>query len=229
MKIAFISGTSILKSSIFDDWDVEEMVTSYGPVRFRRKGDFMILNRHGREGVTPPHAINHRANIRAVADLGFADIISLNSVGSLQEDLPPGTCVSCSDYFCLHPATFNDEVGVYEAPSVANNLIATICEGADFPIQTGKTYVQMVGPRFETPAEIRVVRHWGDVIGMNMASEADLSRELGLRYNSLCMIDNYANGLGGTAISGDEFRAHVAGNQRKVDSLFQHLLALFGP
>lgn len=228
MKIAFISGTSILKSGLFEDWEQGETATAYGSVGFRKKGAFMILNRHGRDGLTPPHAINHRANIKAIADLGFTDVVSLNSVGSLQENMGPGTFVSCSDYFCLHPATFSDEIGNYEAPFVTNNLIPAIREAVDVPIETGKTYVQMIGPRFETPAEIRVIRHWGDVVGMNMASEADLSREIGLRYNSLCMIDNFANGLGGAAISGDRFRALVAENQQKVDVLFERLFDLFG-
>lgn len=227
MKTAFISGTSILKSKLFEDWTRQEMSTAYGPVGFRSKGDFIIINRHGRDGVTPPHAINHRANIRAIADLGYADAISLNSVGSIEEKLSPGTFVSCSDYVSFQPATFNDEVGVFEAPFLANNLIPGITEGTGFAIETGKVYVQMQGPRFETPAEIRIIRNWGDVVGMTMASEADLSREAGIRYNSLCMIDNYANGLGGEPLSGDRFRALVKENQEKVNTLFERMFSLF--
>jgi 5'-methylthioadenosine phosphorylase len=227
MKIAFLSGTSILKSQIFETWSREEITTAYGSVCYRRAGDFIIINRHGRAGLTPPHAINHRANIQAIADLGFVDVISLNSVGSLKEDLRPGTFVSCSDYFCLVPSTFSDEVGNYEAPFVSNNLIAKIREESRVAIEPDKVYLQMVGPRFETRAEIRIVRDWGDVIGMNMASEADLSREAGLRYNSLCMIDNYANGLCDEPISGERFRALVAENQEKVNHLFQRLFEIF--
>lgn len=226
MKTAFLSGTSILKSRIFDNWSREEISTIYGSVSFRRMGDFIVINRHGHNGLAPPHAINHRANIQAIANLGFGDVVSLNSVGSLREELEPGSFVSCSDYVCFHPATFNDEIGVFEAPYVSNNLIQTIREESGVSIGTGKVYVQMLGPRFETRAEIRVVRDWGDVIGMNMASEADLSREAGLRYNSICMIDNYANGICGEPISGERFRTLVAENQEKVNHLFERLFAL---
>lgn len=228
MNIAFISGTSILRSRIFEDWKPAQIATGYGTVSYRAKGDFVIINRHGREGVTPPHAINHRANIQAIADLGFGDAISLNSVGSLREELRPGTFVSCGDYVCFQPATFSDEVGNYEAPFVANNLIPMIRKKSGIPIEPDQVYVQMLGPRFETPAEIRIIRNWGDVVGMNMASEADLSREAGIRYNSLCMIDNYANGIGGQPISGERFRALVAENQEKVNALFERLFELFG-
>jgi 5'-methylthioadenosine phosphorylase len=85
----------------------------------------------------------------------------------------------------------------------------------------------MIGPRFETPAEIRIIRSWGDVVGMNMASEADLCREAGLRYHSLCMVDNYANGINVEPISGERFRALVAQNQEKVNTLFRAMITLF--
>ncbi len=228
MNIAFISGTSILKSRIFDDWSRSEVETVYGEVCVRQKDNFIVINRHGRDGLTPPHAINHRANIQAIADLGFDDAVSLNSVGSLREELRPGSFVSCGDYVCFHPATFSDEIGNYEAPSVANNLIPEIRKKTGIAIEPDKVYVQMTGPRFETPAEIRIIRNWGDVVGMNMASEADLCREAGIRYNSLCMIDNYANGICDQPISGDRFRALVTENQQRVNALFERLFQLFG-
>lgn len=224
MKVAFISGTSILKSDLFADWEWETTRTSYGDVSLKRRGELALLNRHGRKGLTPPHAINHRANLQAIADLGFNTVVSVNSVGSLREELSPGTLISCSDYVSFHPATFSDEVGNYEAPLVANNLVSRIVEDYPEPIATGKIYVQMVGPRFETPAEVRIIQPWGDVVGMNMASEADLAREVGLHYNSFCMVDNYANGICREAISLALFKKRVTENQEKVDRFFKFLL-----
>ena len=227
MKIAFLSGTSILKSTIFADWREREVDTEYGAVLCREKGEFVVINRHGRTGSTPPHAINHRANVQAIADLGFRDVVSVSSVGSLQESLAPGSLVSCSDYVSFRPATFRDETGIYEAPFIANHLIAEIAAGSGCEIAAGKVYVQTTGPRFETPAEVRIIRNWGDVVGMTLASEADLCREAGLRYNSICMIDNYANGVCGEPISGDRFRALVAANQAKVDRLFSEMFRIW--
>ncbi|MEO7412371.1 MAG: MTAP family purine nucleoside phosphorylase [Opitutaceae bacterium] len=230
MKIAFISGTSIVNSALFSTWEVRTISTIFGDVSYKARGDFVLINRHGDGFPLPPHSINYRANIRALADLGHQDIVSLNSVGSLKATLPPGTLVSCSDYVGLQqgPQTFFDQELKGGAPGIANNLIPLLIGklAPEFTIQPGKTYVQMRGPRFETKAEIRVVQHWGDVIGMTAAHEADLCGEIGLRYNSLAMIDNYANGLAGTEIDFGKFKDLVRENQARVNRLFERLLEI---
>ncbi|PTX90675.1 MTAP family purine nucleoside phosphorylase [Opitutus sp. ER46] len=230
MKVAFVSGTSIVNSTLFSSWEVKTVETKYGPVTYKSRGEHALINRHGYQFPLPPHSINYRANIRALADLGFVDIVSLNSVGSLKKDLPPGTFVSCSDYVCLQqgPMTYFDNELRGGAPGIANNLIPKLTAGlaSEFTIETGKVYVQMRGPRFETKAEIRVVKDWGDVIGMTAAHEADLCTELGLRYNSLALIDNYANGLEGTEIDFAKFKELVKDNQLRVNRLFQRMLEI---
>ena len=90
MKVAFISGTSIVNSTLFSSWEVRKVETPYGPVTYKARGDHALINRHGYGFPLPPHSINYRANIRALADLGFKDIVSLNSVGSLKPEIPPG-------------------------------------------------------------------------------------------------------------------------------------------
>lgn len=228
MKVAFISGTSIVNSQLFSAWDVSSVMTAYGEVTYKTKGDFTLINRHGYGVPLPPHSINYRANIRALADLGFEDVVSLNSVGSLKKELPPGTLVSCSDYVGLQqgPATFFDQELKGGAPGIANNLVPELRAklAPEFQIYPGKVYVQMRGPRFETKAEIQIIRHWGDVVGMTAAHEADLCTEAGLRYNSLALIDNYANGLEGTDIDFTKFKELVKDNQARVNRLFERML-----
>jgi 5'-methylthioadenosine phosphorylase len=232
VKVAFISGTSIVNSTLFAGWAARTVETAYGPVTCKVRGDFALINRHGYGVPLPPHAINYRANIRALADLGFHDVVSLNSVGSLKPELPPGSLVSCADYVGLQqgPATFFDRELKGGAPGIANNLIPLLVGrlAPEFEIPTGKVYVQMRGPRFETKAEIAVVRHWGDVIGMTAAHEADLCGEIGLRYNSLAIIDNYANGLEGTEIDFAKFKDLVKTNQQRVNRLFERMLEILG-
>ena len=232
MKIAFISGTSIVKSDLFAGWEVRTIDTEFGPVAYKSLGDHVLINRHGYEFPLPPHSINYRANIRALANLGYSDIVSLNSVGSLDPQLPPGTFVSCGDYVSLQqgPATFHDQELKGGAPAIANNLIPQIVAGLgdEFTIHQNKVYVQMRGPRFETKAEIRIIKDWGDVVGMTAAFEADLCSEAGLKYNSLALIDNFANGLEGTEIDFDKFHDLVRENQAKVNRLFSRLLQILG-
>jgi len=232
MKIAFISGTSIVNSPLFSAWEVRSVDTKHGIVTYKARGEHVLLNRHGFGTPLPPHAINYRANIRALADLGFGDVVSLNSVGSLKPGLPPGTLVSCADYVALQqgPATYFDDELKGGAPGIANHLLPLIVEklAFDFPIEMGKVYVQMRGPRFETKAEIRVIKEWGDVVGMTLAHEADLCTELGLNYNSLAIVDNYANGLMGEGIDFAKFKDLVKDNQAKVNRLFERLLDILG-
>jgi 5'-methylthioadenosine phosphorylase len=63
---------------------------------------------------------------------------------------------------------------------------------------------------------------------MTAAHEADLCSEAGLSYNSLAIIDNYANGLEGTEIDFARFKDLVRTNQEKVNRLFTRLLELLG-
>ena len=230
MRVAFISGTSIVNSTLFSSWEVSTIETSYGPVTYKHRGSHVLINRHGYGFPLPPHSINYRANIRALADLGYKDILSLNSVGSLKPDIPPGSIVSCSDYVGLQqgPATFFDNELKGGAAGISNNLIPLLVSklAPEFEIPTGKVYVQMRGPRFETKAEIRVVRAWGDVVGMTAAHEADLCSETGLNYNSLAFVDNYANGLEGTEIDFSKFRDLVKANQERVNRLFVRMLEI---
>jgi len=230
MKVAFISGTSIVNSTLFSSWDVRTIETPYGPVTYKTKGDHALINRHGYSLPLPPHSINYRANIRALADLGFKDVVSLNSVGSLKREVTPGSLVSCSDYVCLQqgPATFFDTELKGGAPGIANNLVPMLVAklAPEFQIPTGKVYVQMRGPRFETKAEVRAVQTWGDVIGMTAAHEADLCTEAGLNYNSFALADNYANGLEGTEIDFAKFKDLVKENQAKVNRFFSRLLEI---
>lgn len=229
MKVALVSGTSIIHSPLFSTWRERTVETKFGSVSFREQGEFVVLNRHGSgPAPLPPHRINFRANMAALADLGFGDVVSFNSVGSLNPQLAPGTFVSCSDYVGLQqgPATYFDDELKGGAPGIANNLVPRLVAALapEFAVATGQTYVQMRGPRFETKAEIRIIRHWGDVVGMTLAHEADLCTELGLRYNSLGIVDNYANGLEGTSIDFAKFKQHVHGNQERVNRFIARVL-----
>jgi 5'-methylthioadenosine phosphorylase len=141
MRVAFISGTSIVNSTLFSSWEVRKAETAYGQVTYKARGDHALINRHGYGFPLPPHSINYKANIRALADLGFRDIVSVNSVGSLKPEIPPGSIVSCSDYVGLQqgPATFFDTELKGGSPSIANNLIPLLVAGLapEFTIPTG--------------------------------------------------------------------------------------------
>ena len=84
-------------------------------------------------------------------------------------------------------------------------LIAAWKETADLPLEVRGVYWQARGPRFETPAEIRLIAAHADVIGMTVASESVAATELGLPYAAVCVVDNLGNGLAAEQLTREEF------------------------
>jgi purine nucleoside phosphorylase len=89
--------------------------------------------------------------------------------------------------------------------------------GAD--LVEGGVYWQANGPRFETPAEIRFIAAFADVVGMTVGSECTAANELGLDYAAVCVVDNLANGLGDELLTPEQFAAGKRASQ-------EHLLAV---
>jgi purine nucleoside phosphorylase len=169
--------------------------------------EVVFLSRHGPEGI-PPHRINHRANIYALKKLEVSGVIGVNSVGSLREELPPGMLVIPHDF--LSPweiRTFYDHHVVHITPSLDAGLRDMLIRGAE---QAGVAfakegvYIQTIGPRLETKAEIAMLRNFGHIVGMTMAHEATLCQEVGLPYASICSVDNYCHGIVDTPLTEKE-------------------------
>jgi 5'-methylthioadenosine phosphorylase len=76
----------------------------------------------------------------------------------------------------------------------------------------GGTYVQTRGPRLETKAEINMLKNFGDVIGMTMAAEATLAKELELDYANISSIDNYCHGITPEPLSYELIKANQKNN-----------------
>ena len=229
MKLAIISGTSINRSEVFGNWERFEVETEYGVVEMRRSGGIVLVHRHGFEQNLPPHVSNYKGCFRALQQLGVDTVLTVSSVGSLKADLLPGTLVSCSDYVSFAPMTFMDKEMQGFVPEVDNGLIDEISKVAGVSIERGKVYHQTHGPRFETPAEVRILRMMeSDVVGMTFANEADLALESGIKLNSLCMVDNLANGIESDLLTVGQFHDNVQGNQGVLDQVFSAVVARFG-
>ena len=101
MKVAFISGTSIVNSTLFSSWDVKTVETQYGPVTYKSRGEQVLINRHGYALPLPPHSINHRANIAADHDAYDAATGLLNcdqtNVGRLDHSVRSMRCRSLTN------------------------------------------------------------------------------------------------------------------------------------
>lgn len=162
----------------------------------------LFLPRHGRGHRIAPHRINYRANLFALKKLGAEQLLSVSAVGSLQEDIPPGTMVMVDQFIDRtrrRVSTFFEDHGLVAHvgfgdpvdPALSEAVHETVA-GLDVPVRRGGTYVCMEGPQFSTRAESELYRSWGaHVIGMTNLPEAKLAREAELPYASLAMSTDY--------------------------------------
>lgn len=159
-----------------------------------------IVQRHGDGTYFLPHEIDHAANLQPLLEQGCDRVLAIGSVGSLDTELPVGSLLCPDDFIALHLglSIFADE-RAHSAPTFDHEwrgevLSAWRASGGE--LRDGGTYWQAIGPRFETPAEIRLMSTHADVVGMTIASECIVARELGLAYAAVCAVDNLANGIG---------------------------------
>ena len=160
-----------------------------------------FLPRHGRGHRIPPGEVNYRANIAALKIVGCTDVLSVSAVGSLREDLAPGSFVvvdqfidrtvgRAGSFFCSGCVAH-----VSLAHPVCSRLgehVAHALQGQSLPHAVGGSYLAIEGPQFSTLAESRLYRQWGaSVIGMTNMPEARLAREAELCYCTLAMVTDF--------------------------------------
>jgi 5'-methylthioadenosine phosphorylase len=227
VNIAIVGGTGFetLPPEIFSEEVVAE--TSAGVVRalsvsnnYAEPGKLYFVSRHGASHGLAPHQINYRANTELFQQLGVKYVLATNAVGSLRTDLAPGSLVLLNDFIdmtrsrdrSLFAGSDWKHVDFTEPYSrTAREAIERAAAEMDIPILSTGTYICVDGPRFETPAEVRLFGSWGaDVVGMTGVPEVVMAKEAGLEYASVCIVTNYGAGLAVGEISHDDV-VHVMG------------------
>ena len=211
--IGIIGGSGVYEITKKADSVESKLVkTDYGDVEvsildiFSKKVAF--IPRHAAGHSIPPHKINYRANIDALKYVGVDKIIATNSVGSMNTQLPPGSFVIPDDFLDFSQdriKTFYEDKVVHIDVSKAYcpQLRDVLDKSGD--VILGGTYVCTEGPRFETPAEIKMFKMLGgDLVGMTGVPEVVLAREREICYNSICIVSNYASGISPNDLTIDE-------------------------
>lgn len=230
---AVIGGSGVDVTDLLDDVAEHHVETPYGDVAVEvgRHQDTPVafLRRHGRGHSVPPHRVNYRANVWALAEMGVVHVVATNAVGSLHAEQPVGSMVVVDSFLDAtrdRPQTFHDggdgvvhvDVSDPYCPSLRARLVAAAdAEGVE--ARNGGVYVGTEGPRFETTAEITAFHALGgDVVGMTGVPEVVLARELGLCYASLAIVTNLAAGLQAEVSHTEVLAAQavLAGRTRKV-------------
>ena len=164
---------------------------------------FIIHRHHGDGKTTPPHLINYQANVRAAASCQPGVILSIQSVGAIDPNFPPGT-VGMAEHtldFCSEPVTFSEDDAhhadmTHHYPKHLRDLLRPIlAEQSDSPLALDHVVSHMPGPQFETPAEIEAWSRLGaTAASMTISPEARLVAETGIPHVGLIASSNWAAG-----------------------------------
>ena len=165
---------------------------------------FFILDRHHPKfgNRTPPHMIEHRANIFAISSCNPDIIMSVNSVGTMREDFPPGHIGISKDIIDLTqiPWTFYDDNVLHSDRTSIFDINAidscyNIIDATQGYVVRDLIVAQCIGPQFETPSEIDVLVELGaDVVGMTLGPEQRLISETNIPHVALACSSNWAAG-----------------------------------
>jgi len=205
-EIGILGGTGLYEIEGIADVLGHRLETPFGPpsdayflgtLEGRRVA---FLSRHGRGHRLLPSDINFLANIYGFKMLGVERIISVNSCGSLKEEIRPRDIVFSDQFFDRsrrRNTFFGDGLAAHIsfAQPVCPELV-DILHGAGralrLPVHKGGTYICIEGPAFSSQAESRIYRLWGcDVIGMTAATEAKLCREAEICYATMNLVTDY--------------------------------------
>lgn len=223
MTLGIIGGTSLLFSEL-PALEERRIATPFGGVDLL-VGDIVILMRH-QDGI-PPHRINYRAHLSALAIAGVDRIIAFGSSGSLQKAIAPGSLVIPDDYISAAGIpSVHDNAIVHVSPKISADLMDALARVVP-DARRGGIYVQTKGPRLETIAEVKTLARFADIVGMTLASEATVACELDMDFAAICTVDNYANGLGTTDVSYEHIlevsRQNSERTGRLVAEIIRHL------
>ena len=233
MKYAVIGGTGVYDLLEFSKQ--KNITTEYGDAELDivqiNDLEIAFLARHGREHSTPPHKINYRANMKALADLGVQYIFATAAIGSCNENFAPGDIVVINDFLdftknrehTFYDGTTKDVVHFEMNDPYCQNLRSKFHKKAklkSLAIKRDAVYVCTEGPRFESSAEIKMFQKLGgDVVGMTGVPEVILAKELHMCYASIGIVTNWATGFG-ESINLHEIEASLGKNKAKITEVF---------
>lgn len=174
--------------------------------------------------------------VRAFAALGVETLVVTNAAGGVRPSFGAGTIMLISDHLnltgrnpLLGPARegetrFPDLSAAYDPGLRA--AAKRVAAGLGIPVQEG-VYAGLLGPSYETPAEVRMLQHLGaDAVGMSTVVEVIAARTLGLRCLGISTITNAGAGMSLTPLSHAEVMETAAKAGAAVGQLIESVLAV---
>jgi 5'-methylthioadenosine phosphorylase len=207
-EIGIVGGTGLYNPNFFTNMKEIKVHTPYGETSdLVTIGNYLdkkiaFIPRHGRRHTIPPHAINSRANIWALKELGVKRILAPSVVGSMRKEYKPGDIVipdQFIDFTKQRHYTFYDRGQICHISSAdpfcpeLRQLAIECIKDLNYDIHREGTYLCIEGPRFSTRAESQFFKEVlkADIIGMTLVPECILAREAEICYVSISMITDY--------------------------------------
>ncbi len=205
-----------------------------GALRLGRIGGHAVALLRGRKHTYETgDAAGMKGAIRTLAALGCDTLLLTNAAGSLEPHMPPGSLMLISDHLNIVQRTpLHDEPGASRFVDMGQAYNATLRDqAAAAAVEAGielheGVYAWVLGPQFETPAEIRMLRAMGaQAVGMSTVPETILARHAGLKVLGLAMLTNMGAGMSSQALS----HAHTLHIAQATAALAARLLAVVVP
>lgn len=234
-RLAIVAGSGwdeVVEGELIDEFSypslgipfLPEVEGHAGKLQLLKKNNFIFLLFSGRlhlyQGysffeVTLPVLFSYLAGVEA--------IILTNAAGSLSFSLPPGSVVLISeqvdltfypDPILLSPPFFDEKVQeVFKKAGKKEGVF--LHQGV---------YTGVLGPCFETPAEVRFLSRFGDMVGMSTVKESKLASLLGLRVGGVSLITNWGAGITGSFLRHQEVLQVASSLQDPLQRLFSSFL-----
>ena len=175
--------------------------------------------------------------VRTAALAGCRAVLLTNAAGGVAEEVEPGDLVAISDHLNFtgrNPLLgLNDDRFGPRFPDMSEvyskrlrGLIREAFEASDVPYREG-VYAWMLGPSYETPAEIRMVAGaGGDLVGMSTVPEAIALRHMGVDVAGISLVTNFAAGISQVPLSHEEVTETAAEARAKFTAVIDRLLPM---
>jgi purine-nucleoside phosphorylase len=177
--------------------------------------------------------------VRVLGRMGVKTLVLTNAAGGINEGLKQGQLVLIADHINLsgrNPvAGLNDErlgprfFDMSEAYSERlRGLAHEAARAMEFRLDEG-VYLSVLGPSFETPAEIRAFRTMGaDLVGMSTVQETIVARHMGIEVLGISCVTNMAAGIQKEPLSHEEVMATGRAVEKQLAGLLTRLVPMIG-
>ncbi|MBP2646885.1 MAG: inosine guanosine and xanthosine phosphorylase family [Gemmatimonadetes bacterium] len=202
-----------------------------GELVLGRLGGRDVLAQSGRFHMYEGHdAATSALCVRTAAECGIGTVLLTNAAGGIRRTFRPGTLMLITDQINLQfqsplvgavrkgEERFPDMSGPYDPALRA--IAREVARARGVQLEEG-VYAGLLGPSYETPAEVRMLERLGaDVVGMSTVAEVLAARTLGLRCMGISTVTNLASGIGHGALSHAEVMETANAVRNDMVSLF---------